>query len=161
MKQTFLLGFLIIASCVKQGVDQAEVSETNDDENAELSGIATSTHASTDSVEVSAFLIYEDGQISEFDILNDKSVALWNVIIGDGSAERSSNKTKIVIRGRINDVDILIRNNDLPPIEKKAVDIMGELEIVVSETGCSPVDIVVAKQGKDLYRGVIPFGCGE
>lgn len=111
MKQTFLLVFLGIVSCMQKKVDQKEINETKKDPHTESSSIANSPHESTDSVGVFAFLVYEGGQISDFDILNEKSVALWNVIIGEGSAESSSHETKIVIQGRIDDVDILIRNN--------------------------------------------------
>src|SRR5262245_29964877 len=43
---------------------------------------------------VSAYLIYNDGTLSTFDILNDKTVALWNVVAGGGDALKPSDSTK-------------------------------------------------------------------
>jgi hypothetical protein len=39
-------------------------------------------------LKVAAYLIYKDGSTSSFDVLNDKSKALWNVIIGGADAEK-------------------------------------------------------------------------
>jgi hypothetical protein len=38
----------------------------------------------TKELKVSAYLIFDDRTISSFDVLNDKTIALWNTIIGAG-----------------------------------------------------------------------------
>jgi hypothetical protein len=43
---------------------------------------------------VSAYLIYKDSTSSTFDVLNDKTIALWNTIIGAGDAGKPSERTK-------------------------------------------------------------------
>ena len=43
-------------------------------------------------LKVSAYLIFKDSTISTFDVLNDKTIPLWNTIIGAGDALKPSEK---------------------------------------------------------------------
>lgn len=61
-------------------------------------------------LKVSAFLIYKDSTTSTFDVLNDKTKALWNTIIGAGDAEKPSERTKIVLTGKLDGLKVTIYN---------------------------------------------------
>jgi hypothetical protein len=61
-------------------------------------------------LKVSAYLIYKDSTTSAFDVLNDKTIALWNTIIGAGDAERPSERTKLVLTGKLNSLNVTVYN---------------------------------------------------
>jgi len=61
-------------------------------------------------LKVSAYLIYEDSTTSTFDILNDKTIILWNTIIGAGDAVKPSKRTKIVLSGKLDGLKVTIDN---------------------------------------------------
>jgi hypothetical protein len=105
--------------------------------------------------------VYEDGELSSFDILNDDNVTLWNTAIGEGSAGRSSTESRVIIYGNEKEMDIVIKQNGEVSIEKKDIEIAGELEITVPETGCSSVEIILSRTNETLYQGYINFECGE
>jgi len=109
---------------------------------------------------VSAYLIYEDGSLSDFDVLNDKTKALWNTVIGAGDVEKPSKKIKVVITGNEPIRYIRIKNGKKPVVAKKNVSITNKIEFVILDTGCEPVEVEVAGR-KSNYKGVIDFKCGE
>lgn len=60
-------------------------------------------------IKVSAYLVYKNGTISTFDVLNTRAV-LWNTIIGGGDAENTSEQTKVVLAGRLDSLEMTIYN---------------------------------------------------
>src|SRR5689334_23142425 len=88
---------------------------------------------------VSAYLIYNDGTLSSFDVLNDKSVALWNVISGGGDALRPSDDTKIKLNGDIDSLNIKIRNGVKLVIDTNFIHASQNFEFVIHNTGCNEV----------------------
>jgi hypothetical protein len=112
-------------------------------------------------VKVAAYLVYKDGSISSFDVLNDKTVALWNTIIGGGDALKPSTKVKLVLVGEGDDLIVRIKNGKSKLIERPIGHFKGEIQTFIENTGCEEVLIEVSRQGKKLYKGSIPFHCGE
>ena len=110
-------------------------------------------------LKVSAHLIYEDGTLSSFDVLNNDTIALWNTIIGEGSAEKPSENTKISLAGDLQNVNLLIKSG------KRSIDTTvstgKQFDYVLKSTGCSEVYVTVRKDKKVLYNDTIPFQCGE
>lgn len=109
---------------------------------------------------VSAYLIYRTGKLSNFDILNDE-VALWNTIIGEGSAEDWSEQTKVILKGKAKNIDVRIANGDMVVVEKTNLNLMGMEEFIIDDTGCLYVTIQILSEGEEIYRGLIEFECGE
>jgi len=113
------------------------------------------------SLKVAARLIYNDGSMSTFDILNDKSIALWNTIIGGGDAIKPSSNVKLILNGYVEDLLIKIKVGRRPVIEKRLSNFVGQIESVIKHTGCEEVKIDVFGHDKILFNGTIPFHCGE
>ena len=112
-------------------------------------------------LKVSAYLIYDDGSISSFDVLNDRTKALWNTIIGAGDAEKPSTSTKLKLTGQLDSLRILIVNGEEKVIDQKLPNFNGDHEFIIKNTGCEIVEIHVTKKGKTVFKGDIPFHCGE
>ena len=110
---------------------------------------------------VSAHLIYTDSTISTFDVLNDRTIALWNTVIGAGDAEKPSEKVKIVLTGELDGLNVIIHNGKRKVENHKLPDFSGDYELIINDTGCEEVKVVVTKAGKIVYKGNIPFKCGE
>ena len=109
---------------------------------------------------VSAYLIYDDGTLSSFDVLNDKTIALWNVIAGGGDALKPSNNTKISFAGNLDSLNIKIKNGRKPVIDT----ILFSNSVVtytIKNTGCEEIYIGIVKNKKTIYKDTIPFHCGE
>lgn len=121
----------------------------------------TDTQQSRSSLMVSAHLIYEDGTLSSFDILNDKTIALWNTIIGGGDALKPSNSTKVRFIGNLDSLNIKVKNGLKLVIDTTVIQANKELEYVVKNTGCNEVYIRITKINKLVYADTIPFHCGE
>jgi hypothetical protein len=109
----------------------------------------------------SAYLIYNDGTVSDFDVLNDKSKALWNVIIGAGDAEKPSEKVKLVFQGAYDSINIKVKNGKRLALNKKNLSFNGKLEFVIQNTGCDEVFVTVTKYKTIILKDTIPFHCGE
>jgi len=112
-------------------------------------------------LKVSAFLIYKDSTTSTFDILNIKTKALWNTIIGAGDAEKPSERTKIVLTGKLDSLKVTIYNGKRKVENKKLPNFSGDFEFIINDTGCEEVKVIVTKLDKVVYKGTIPFKCGE
>jgi hypothetical protein len=109
----------------------------------------------------SAWLIYDDGSLSDFDVLNDKSKALWNVIIGAGDAEKPSEKVKLVFEGAYDSIHIKVKNGKKLALNKKNLSFTGRLEFIIQNTGCDEVVVSVTKYKTIILQDTIPFHCGE
>jgi hypothetical protein len=112
-------------------------------------------------LKVSAYLIYNDNTISTFDVLNDKSIALWNTIIGEGDVIKPSEKTRIRLNGKLDSLNVTIYNGKKKVINQKLPDFSGDYEFIINDTGCEEVKVVVTKLDKVVYQDKIPFRCGE
>ena len=112
-------------------------------------------------LKVSAYLIYNDGSISDFDVLNDKSKAFWNTIIGAGDAEKPSEKVKLVLWGAYDSINIKVKNGKKSALNKKNITLNGKLEFVIQNTGCDEVIVTITKNKATIFHNSIPFRCGE
>lgn len=112
-------------------------------------------------LKVSAYLIYKDSTTSTFDVLNDKTIALWNTIIGAGDAEKPSERTKIVLTGKLDNLKVTIYNGKRKVESKLLPNFSGDFEFIINNTGCEEVKVTVTKLDKQVYKGTIPFRCGE
>lgn len=110
---------------------------------------------------VAAVLVYADSTTSTFDILNDKSIALWNTIIGAGDAEKPSESIKIILTGKLDSLTVTIYNGKKKVVKQTLPVYSGDYELYVPNTGCDEVNVRVTKLNKVLYHGNIPFKCGE
>lgn len=92
-------------------------------------------------------------------MLNDKSIALWNVIIGAGDAVKPSHKIKISLKGNLVNMDIRVKNGR----KMFVANIINEKEkdYVIDDTGCDIVYVMVKRDKKAAYYDNIPFHCGE
>jgi hypothetical protein len=111
---------------------------------------------------VSARLVYKDGTLSDFDVINDKGVVLWNVYVGEEAVGRKpSDKTKIILSGKYEGLNVLITNGAKRAFLNNNLSVDGKYEIVVENTACEAVEIVISQKGTQLFNHVIEFGCGE
>ena len=112
-------------------------------------------------LKVSAYLIFTDSTFSTFDVLNDKTITLWNTIIGEGDALKPSNKTEIKLTGTFDGIKVIVYNGKQKVINQNLSNVTGSWEFVIHDTGCKKVKVVVTKLDKVVYQGTIPFTCGE
>ena len=112
-------------------------------------------------LKVSAHLVFDDSTVSSFDVLNDKSIALWNTIIGGGDATKPSNKVKVTLLGKLDSMNVKIYNGKKLVENENIRQFSGEYEFMISDVGCEEVAVLVSKQKKILFRDTIPFHCGE
>ena len=112
-------------------------------------------------LKVSAYLIFDDGSISSFDVLNDKTIVLWNTIIGAGDALKASNKTKVRVTGKLDSLRVTIINGKKKVINQKLPNFSGDFEFIINNTGCEIVKVFVTKNKINIFTNTIPFHCGE
>lgn len=112
-------------------------------------------------LKVSAYLIYNDSTNSTFDVLNNRTIVLWNTIIGAGDAEKPSERTKIVLTGKLDSLKVTIYNGKRKVENQKLPNFSGDYEFIINYTGCEEVKVIVTKLDKIVYQGKIPFKCGE
>jgi hypothetical protein len=155
----FLLFGLLFFSCngtTQVKVEDAKLTEVKSDKTKDPPIPPAPT-----GLKVSAFLIYKDSTTSTFDVLNDKTKALWNTIIGAGDAEKPSERTKIVLTGKLDGLKVTIYNGKRKVENKKLPNFSGDFEFIINDTGCDEVKVIVTKLDKVIYNGTIPFKCGE
>ncbi len=112
-------------------------------------------------LKISAYLIYDDGSLSSFNLIDNKSLALWNTIIGEGQAEKSSTKTKVIIEGSDDNISLVIKTKKVKKLEEKNISLIDKKEFTIDDTGCDPLFIQIFKNGSALLTKEIPFACGE
>ncbi|GHT67209.1 hypothetical protein FACS189452_04490 [Bacteroidia bacterium] len=112
-----------------------------------------------DGFSVAAYLIYEDDTRSSFDVTKVKDGSLWNVIIGEGCAEKSSQSVVVVIAGVGKDLQVQIKNGDAVAVNK-TLSVKGKEEFTITNTGCKIVDIFIVNSNGS-YHNTIDFDCGE
>ena len=112
-------------------------------------------------LKVAAYLLYKDNTASKFDVLNDKSKALWNTIIGEGDAEKPSEKIKLVITGTVDSIHLMVKNGKKLVLDKKNLVLAGNMEFVIRDTGCEDVAVTIFRNTKTLLKDTIAMRCGE
>jgi hypothetical protein len=110
---------------------------------------------------VKAYLIYDDGSLSDFDILNDRTKELWNTIIGAGVAEKPSNRTMIHLTGNLDSLNIKLSNESVIAIDSIRKKGNAEIKYFIRNTGCEEVYIRVSRNKRVIYNDTIFFRCGE
>lgn len=159
---TFLLSVQLFISC--NDAAKPATKETPTDT------IKTATHdtsaamlppAHMQDLKVAAYLIYADGTLSAFDVLNDKSVALWNVIIAGGDAKKNSDKVKLVLNGSLDSLSVIVKNGKKIVVNEKNITLTGEKIYQIKNTGCEELTVNVLRNAIVKYRDTIPFRCGE
>ena len=109
----------------------------------------------------SAFLIYNDRSLSNFDVLNDKKLALRNTIIGEGDAVKPSKSLKLILSGSGKNLSLVVMNGNKTAIEENNLNIDGSMEYIIQNTGCEVVTVDIKKREKSIYSNSILFQCGE
>lgn len=112
-------------------------------------------------LKVSAHLIYNDGSLSTFDVINDKTVALWNVIAAGGDAIKRSDSTKLDLNGKMDSLKLRIKDGRKLVIDTNILHIGEGVHYVIKNTGCNEVYIIIARNKKIVFNDTIPFHCGE
>ena len=112
-------------------------------------------------LKVTAYLLYNNGTLSSFDILNDKTIALWNVVAGGGDAAKPSENTKIIFTGSPDSVNIKIENGKTLPVDTMIIHSDKSIDFIIKDTGCQPVYISILKRKQIIYKDTIAFHCGE
>ena len=112
-------------------------------------------------LQVSAFLVFDDQTISSFDILNNKTIVLWNTIGGGGDALKPSHSIKVILKGKEDHITIKVINGEKIVINKRIVTLNDSTEFIVNNTGCEKVKVIISKNTKPIYENFIPFKCGE
>lgn len=114
-----------------------------------------------DALKVSAFLIYDDGTESSFDILNSKDIVLYNVVAGGGSAIKPAHELKLVFTGNLDGLYAQIEEYESKEFSEKFPAKSRVHEIVMKDIGCKSIYLVVRDENTNIYDNSIPFGCGE
>jgi hypothetical protein len=134
----------------------------------EDSSDSTGNSGSADSsYRISAYLVYKDGSVADFDLIDNKVILLMNTPIGEGSSGKPSEKTKIVVtrKGPIDKkVKLVVKWDTLVYCDKPISSIPGDAskkEIIIDNTGCAPLTVEIAKGDSVLLGKEIPFQCGE
>lgn len=114
-----------------------------------------------DALKVSAFLIYDDGTESSFDILNGKDIVLYNVVAGGGSARKPAHQLKLVFTGNLDGLYAQIEEYGSKQFSEKFPAKSRVHEILMKDIGCNSIYLVVRDENTNIYDNSIPFGCGE
>ncbi|MFM9051961.1 MAG: hypothetical protein ACKOKF_06550 [Bacteroidota bacterium] len=109
---------------------------------------------------VRAYLIYDDNKVSSTDLISNE-VALWNTIIGGGDSGGPSHRMKIVLNGMASGFKLDIRNGKRIALVRENLDLDGEMEFMIEDTGCEQVNILVYFQDSSVFTEKVNFMCGE
>ena len=156
---TCLLSIQLIISCNDTAKKAGDV--------AIVDSLKLDTHKQTTllpppaALKVTAHLIYTDGTLSKFDILNDKTVALWNVVAGGGEAEKSSDKVQLILTGTMDSLSVVVKNGKKTAVDEKNVSVAGDKIYKLTNTGCYDVIVAIQRNAVVQYRDTISFRCGE
>jgi len=151
-----LFGTLLFSCSGKKQVKFEDVKLTEVKKEIKAPLLTTPTE-----LKVSAYLIFTDNTFSTFDVLNDKTITLWNTIIGEGDALKDSNKTLIKLTGNFDGLKVTVYNGKKKVINQNLSNVNGKWEFEIHDTGCEKVKVIVTKLDKVVYQGTIPFTCGE
>lgn len=170
MKYSTILKFLILClyqfSCENRGnkheplENDIKISQVKDT----MSKVPPITPAATitsETFKISAHLVYDDGSLSAFDILNDKSIALWNIVAGGGDAAKASESIQISLEGKLHDLNVTVKNGSNLIEHGNFGQYTRAYDFVVLKTGCEKVVITVNEKNNIIYNDTIQFHCGE
>jgi hypothetical protein len=163
-RATLLLAVLLSFSCKDKNASKSidiNVSNASDSIAKPVHDSIAKSLSPKTYLKVSAHLIYDDGTLSTFDVLNDKSIALWNVIAGEGDALKPSTSTKISLDGNLDSLNVKIKNGRKLVIDATVIHFEKHLEYVLKKTGCAEVNVYVTRNKKLIYNDTILFHCGE
>jgi uncharacterized membrane protein len=120
---------------------------------------------SNENFKIQANLIFDDGTLSDFNLIDNSNIALWNTIIGEGSAGKPSNKTKfsVTIPQKNSNIEIIVvaagkTIYNSGKIDTSLKEIVKKFEV---KTGCDELTISIKQNGKELMKKQISFQCGE
>jgi hypothetical protein len=159
-----LLTVVLFFSCKDRSASQntgEKISKVPDTIAKPVHDSATNILSSKSDLNISAYLIYNDGTLSTFDVLKDKNIALWNVIAGGGDALKPSDSTKIKLSGNLDSLNIKIRNGRKLILDTSIMHSNNDFEYILKNTGCAEVYVNVIRNKKLVYNDTIPFHCGE
>lgn len=122
--------------------------------------IIDNSFSSNNSYKLSAFLVYADGTTSDFDLIDNNQISLWNTIIGEGSAGKPSEKTKIVVEGQNGDINLVVYQKKAIVLNK-TFSLIGKKEFIINGTGCQPLDIQIFQNANVILTKTINYECGE
>ena len=128
---------------------------------------------------IEANLFYCDKATFSENLINNPDFALWNVIIGEGSAQGPSDQTLVKVfvkasgtgQSNADRISLEVTTINGRSVQKKKFK-LGLFEqnrtncyaVVIDDTGCVPVTItakLVGKGGGSEIKKVISFNCGE
>lgn len=112
-------------------------------------------------LKVSAYLIYKDNTTSSIDVLNDNTNALKNTVIDADGVEKSSEQTKIVLTGKLDNLKVTIFKGNRKVENKNLPNFSGDFEFIIKDTGCDELKVIVTKFDEIVYQGAIPYECAE
>lgn len=164
IRPILLLGVLLSLGCKDKSASSSKgmsINNANDSSVKPVHDSLVRPSSSRSYLKVSAYLIYDDGTLSTFDVLNDKSIALWNVIGGEGDALKPSSSTKVSLDGNLDSLSVKIKNGRKLVIDTIVMHFEKHLEYVVRKTGCAEVNVNVTRNKKLVLNDTIPFRCGE
>jgi hypothetical protein len=144
-----LLTVILFFSCKDRSATRhkgEKISKVQDTVTKPIHDSVTNFLPSKSGLNVSAYLIYNDGTLSTFDVLNDKTVALWNVIAGGGDALKPSDRTKIRLSGNLDSLSIKIRNGCKLVVDTAITHSNKDFEYIVKNTGCAEVHVNRSRQ---------------
>lgn len=129
---------------------------------------------------IKAMLFYEQKGTFSDDILADKNIALWNTIIGEGSAGSPSNSTLVMVEvtGKKDaEAPTTARKVELMATDSKKVVLKRAYDISLLEesgkfyapfwlydTGCNHIKLtarIIGQTQPSTMTRTIPFECGE
>ncbi|HVM86683.1 MAG TPA: hypothetical protein VMT76_00750 [Puia sp.] len=159
---TLLFIGVLFFCCKNKTTSKSRVNNSKEDSVVKpLNASVINSHYSNSELRVSAYLIYNDGTLSTFDILNDKTIALWNVIAGGGDALKPSDSIKIDFNGDMDSLNIKVKNGRKLVIDTTTIHSEKGFNFIIRNTGCFEVFITVKRNKTVVYNDTIPFHCGE
>jgi hypothetical protein len=120
-----------------------------------------SNNLADETVDMEAYLMYEDGSKSDINLIDNKTVVLWNTIIGEGDAGKPSKKVLLVLRGNQNNLNLKVSDTEGLKLTENNFVLAEEKQFTIDNTGCSHIIIQLTDgQGMNLQKEIL-FECGE
>lgn len=168
---------LLCASC--SGAQPGRKPETLIANNLSNANVVAQTKVAPKITAIRAQLFYDATGTFSADVLAQKDLALWNTIIGEGSAGAPSTSTLVTVEisgrnlpvgGTKVEITATGKKNQLIQKRVVAVDIYDQrakfyAPLWLNDTGCEPIKITARLIGTGAPAGIvtktIPFACGE
>jgi hypothetical protein len=161
-RSTLLLLIFLPFSCKDKGTsNEINTSKVRDSIANPVRDSGVKPFSSRAHLRVSARLIYNDGTLSAFDVLNDRSKVLWNAVAGEGDVLKPSSSTKITLDGEVDGLNVKIKNGHKLVIDTTVTTPRTQLIYILNNTGCAVINISIKRNKSAIYIDSIPFHCGE